>query len=166
MLIVSLKYVVLVLRFDNRGEGGVLALLAYASRVARGKPALQRGVAIVAIIAASLFYGDAVITPAISVVSAVEGISVATPALERWIVPIALGILVALFAIQRHGTGAVGGLFGPVTAVWFVTLAVLGLQSIAQTPAIVAALDPRHAVAFAGGHQRPRSSSSAQCSSR
>lgn len=151
MLIVSLKYVVLVLRFDNRGEGGVLALLAYASRVARGKPALQRGVAIVAIIAASLFYGDAVITPAISVVSAVEGISVATPALERWIVPIALGILVALFAIQRHGTGAVGGLFGPVTAVWFVTLAVLGLQSIAQTPAIVAALDPRHAVAFAGG---------------
>jgi KUP system potassium uptake protein len=151
MLIVSLKYVVLVLRFDNRGEGGVLALLAYASRVARGKPALQRGVAIVAIIAASLFYGDAVITPAISVVSAVEGISVATPALERWIVPITLGILVALFAIQRHGTGAVGKLFGPVTAVWFVTLAVLGLQSIAQTPAIVAALDPRHAVAFSGG---------------
>jgi KUP system potassium uptake protein len=149
MLIVSLKYVVLVLRFDNRGEGGVLALLAYASRVTRSKPVLQRGVAIVAIFAASLFYGDAVITPAISVVSAVEGISVATPAFEHWIIPIALGILVALFAIQRHGTGAVGGLFGPVTAVWFVTLAVLGLQSIAQTPAIVGALDPRYAVAFA-----------------
>jgi KUP system potassium uptake protein len=146
-----LKYVVLVLRFDNRGEGGVLALLAYASRVTRSRPALQRGVAIVAIFAASLFYGDAVITPAISVVSAVEGISVATPAFEHWIVPISLGILVALFAIQRHGTGAVGGLFGPVTAVWFVTLALLGLQSIAQTPAIVGALDSRYAVAFAAG---------------
>ena len=149
MLIVSLKYVVLVLRFDNRGEGGVLALLAYTSRLTRGNPKMQRAVAMIAIFAASLFYGDAVITPAISVLSAVEGISVATPAFEHWIIPITLGILVALYAIQRRGTGGVGRLFGPVTVVWFAALLVLGLQSIAQTPAVVAALDPRYAIAFA-----------------
>jgi KUP system potassium uptake protein len=149
MLVVSLKYVVIVLRFDNRGEGGVLALLAYAGRLTRERPRTRYTVAIIAIVAASLFYGDAVITPAISVLSAVEGISVVTPALERWVIPVTLAILVALFAIQRRGTGGVGRLFGPVTVLWFGALLALGLASIAETPGVVAALDPRYAIAFA-----------------
>jgi KUP system potassium uptake protein len=148
-LIVSLKYITFVLRFDNKGEGGVLALLAFAQRLFRAKPRLQWTAGVIAVFAASLFYGDAVITPAISVLSAVEGLSVATPALQRWVVPLTLGIIVALFAIQQHGTGKVGKLFGPITVVWFLTLAALGLASIAKTPDIVAALDPSHAVAFA-----------------
>lgn len=148
-LIVSLKYVVLVLRFDNRGEGGVLALLALAGRLTRANPRLQWTVGVLAIFAASLFYGDAVITPAISVLSAVEGISVATPALEKWVVPVTLAILVALFAIQHRGTGHVGRLFGPVTIVWFLAIGGLGVASILQTPGVLAALDPRHAAAFA-----------------
>jgi KUP system potassium uptake protein len=149
MLIVSLKYVTFVLRFDNKGEGGVLALLAFAQRLFRAKPRLQWTAGVIAVFAASLFYGDAVITPAISVLSAVEGLSVATPAFEKWVVPLTLGIIVGLFAIQSHGTGKVGKLFGPITVVWFITLAALGLASIAKTPEIVAALDPSHAVAFA-----------------
>jgi KUP system potassium uptake protein len=149
MLIVSLKYVVFVLRFDNKGEGGVLALLAFAQRLFRTNPRLRWTVSVIAVFAASLFYGDAVITPAISVLSAVEGLSVATPAFEKWVVPLTLGIIVGLFAIQSHGTGKVGKLFGPITVVWFITLAALGLASIAKTPEIVAALDPSHAVAFA-----------------
>jgi KUP system potassium uptake protein len=148
-LVVSLKYVVAVLRFDNKGEGGVLALLALANRVTRANPRLQWTVGVLAIFAASLFYGDAVITPAISVLSAVEGISVATPALEKWVTPVTLAILVALFAIQRRGTGHVGRLFGPVTIVWFLAIAALGLASILETPSVLAALDPRHAAAFA-----------------
>ena len=149
MLIVSLKYVVVVLRFNNRGEGGVLALLAFATNLTKSRPRLQRIAALSAIFAAALFYGDAVITPAISVLSAVEGISVATDRLDPWIIPLTLGMLVALFAIQRRGTGSVGRLFGPVTVVWFVALLVLGLISIVQTPEIMAALDPRYALAFA-----------------
>ncbi len=148
-LIVSLKYVTIVLRFDNGGEGGILALLALASRLTRESPRLAWTVAMLGIFGASLFYGDAIITPAISVLSAVEGLSVATPAFERWIVPITIAILVGLFAIQARGTGALGKLFGPVTVVWFLALAALGAVSIAQTPAVLAALDPRHAVSFA-----------------
>ena len=149
MLIVSLKYVTFVLRFDNKGEGGVLALLAFAQRLFRANPRLQWTVGVIAVFAASLFYGDAVITPAISVLSAVEGLSVATPALEKWVVPLTVGILVALFAIQSTAPGRSGRCFGPITVVWFLTLAVLGLTSIVETPDIVAALDPSHAVAFA-----------------
>ncbi len=149
MLIVSLKYVSFVLRFDNHGEGGVLALLAFAARLFRGNPRLQWTAGVIAVFAASLFFGDAVITPAISVLSAVEGLAVAAPALEHWVVPVTLGILIGLFAIQRHGTGKVGKLFGPITVVWFLALAALGLASIAQTPGILAALDPRHAASFA-----------------
>ncbi|HZR70435.1 MAG TPA: potassium transporter Kup [Burkholderiales bacterium] len=148
-LIVSLKYVGFVLRFDNGGEGGILALLARASRVTRDRPRLAAAVALVGIFGASLFYGDAIITPAISVVSAVEGVSVATPAFEHWVVPVTIAILVALFAIQSRGTGSVGRLFGPVIVVWFLVIAGLGAQSIAQTPSVVAALDPRHALRFA-----------------
>jgi len=148
-LIVSLKYVGFVLRFDNGGEGGILALLARASRVTRDRPRLAAAVAVVGIFGASLFYGDAIITPAISVVSAVEGVSVATPAFEHWVVPVTIAILVALFAIQSRGTGSVGKLFGPVIVVWFLVIAGLGAQSIAQTPSVIAALDPRHALRFA-----------------
>jgi KUP system potassium uptake protein len=148
-LIVSLKYVTMVLRFDNGGEGGILALLALASRLTRERPRLAWTVAMLGIFGASLFYGDAIITPAISVLSAVEGLSVATPAFERWIVPIAIAILVGLFAIQARGTGALGKLFGPITVMWFLALATLGAVSIAQTPAVLAALDPRHALGFA-----------------
>jgi len=148
-LIVSMKYVTMVLRFDNGGEGGILALLALASRVTRERPRLSWTVAMLGIFGASLFYGDAIITPAISVLSAIEGLSVATPAFERWIVPITITILVGLFAIQARGTSALGKLFGPIMVLWFLALATLGAISIAQTPTVLAALDPRHALAFA-----------------
>jgi KUP system potassium uptake protein len=148
-LIVSLKYVGVVLRFDNGGEGGILALLARAMRATRERPRLAAAVAMIGIFGASLFYGDAIITPAISVVSAVEGVSVATPAFEHWVVPITIAILVGLFAIQSRGTGSVGKLFGPVIVVWFLVIAGLGAASIVQTPAVIAALDPRHALRFA-----------------
>jgi len=117
-LIVSFKYVLFVLNFDNKGEGGVLALLAYATRLMRNKPELQWWVAVAAVFAASGFYGDAVITPAISVLSAVEGLSVAAPALESWIVPLTIAIIVVLFAIQHRGTGKVGRYFGPRVFRW------------------------------------------------
>lgn len=149
MLIVSAKYVLFVLRFDNKGEGGVLALLALASQIFRKNRKLSAAATIVAVFAASLFYGDAVITPAISVLSAVEGLSVATPAFEHWVVPITIVIIVVLFALQAHGTGTIGRWFGPIMVIWFVTLAVLGVMSIAQTPAILQALNPAHALRFA-----------------
>jgi len=149
MLIVSLKYVTMMLRFDNRGEGGILALLALASRTTRDRPRLAWTIATAGIFGASLFYGDALLTPAISVLSAVEGISVATPALDKWVVPVTVGILVGLFSIQYHGTGAVGKLFGPCMVIWFGALAALGGFSIAQTPSVLASLDPRHALDFA-----------------
>jgi len=148
-LVVSLKYVSVVLRFDNGGEGGILALLALASRLARERPQLAWIVAVLGIFGASLFFGDAIITPAISVLSAVEGLSVATPRFDRWVVPLTIAILVCLFAIQRRGTSGIGKLFGPVTVLWFLTIAALGAVSIAQTPAVLAAVDPRHALGFA-----------------
>jgi KUP system potassium uptake protein len=148
-LVVSLKYVSIVLRFDNGGEGGILALLALAMRVTREHPQLAWTVATLGIFGASLFYGDAILTPAISVLSAVEGISVATPAFQHWIEPLTVGILVWLFAIQSRGTGAVGRLFGPITVLWFAALAALGAVSIARYPAVLAALDPRYALGFA-----------------
>ena len=149
MLIVSLKYVTLMLRFDNRGEGGILALFALASRATRGRPRLGWTIATAGIFGASLFYGDALLTPAISVLSAVEGISVATPALDKWVVPVTVGILIGLFSIQYRGTGAVGKLFGSCMMIWFGALAVLGGISIVQMPSVLASLDPRHALDFA-----------------
>jgi len=149
MLIISLKYVWIVLRFDNDGEGGVLALTALAHRHAARAPRVASLVIGAGVFAAALFYGDAIITPAISVLSAMEGISVAAPEFESMIEPITVGILVGLFAIQKHGTSRVGRLFGPVTLLWFATLAVLGLQSIVQTPQVLGALDPNHALRFA-----------------
>jgi KUP system potassium uptake protein len=149
MLIVSVKYITFVLRFDNKGEGGVLALLALASQLFRKNRRLSGIATVIAIFAASLFYGDAVITPAISVLSAVEGISVATPALEHWIVPATIVILIGVFALQPYGTGKIGKLFGPVTMIWFLIIGALGVMSIVQTPSILHALDPTHAARFA-----------------
>ena len=147
-LIVSIKYVLVILRFDNRGEGGVLALLSNVLSLVRDRPRLTWFVSVLGIFAASLFYGDAVITPAISVLSAVEGITVAAPSLDSYIVPIALVILIGLFMLQRSGTASVGALFGPVMVVWFLTLAVLGVVSIVQTPEIVGAINPHYALMF------------------
>jgi len=152
MLIISIKYVWIVVKFDNEGEGGVLALTALAHRMTHKAPKWSLFVIGAGVFAAALFYGDAIITPAISVLSAVEGLSVATPQFEHLVVPITIGILVALFLIQRHGTGRVGGLFGPVTIIWFVVLAILGALSIAQTPAVLQALNPMYAVHFAVDH--------------
>ena len=146
--IVSLKYVAIVLRFDNGGEGGILALLALAIRTTRAQPQLAAVVALLGLFGASLFYGDAIITPAISVLSAIEGISVATPALEPWVVPCTIAVLVGLFSIQKRGTGAVGTLFGPLMVFWFLVIAAFGAMSIAKSPGILAALDPRHALTF------------------
>jgi KUP system potassium uptake protein len=148
-LIVSIKYVAIVLRFDNAGEGGILALQALAARATRSNPRAAAIVAMLAIFGASLFYGDAIITPAISVLSAVEGLSVATPAFEHAIVPITIGILVGLFWIQRHGTGAVGKFFGRITAAWFLIIGGLGVASIIKTPEVLDALNPLHAIGFA-----------------
>ncbi|MEK9776019.1 MAG: KUP/HAK/KT family potassium transporter [Quisquiliibacterium sp.] len=150
--IVSLKYVFIMMRFDNRGEGGVLALLSWATQVARGRPGLTWLIAMLGCFSASLFYGDAVITPAISVLSAVEGIAVKAPGLSHFVMPIALGILIALFVVQRRGTAAVGAIFGPVMVLWFVTLAVCGLVSIVKTPSILQAVDPRYALLFVIEH--------------
>ena len=155
MLIISVKYVWLILKLDNEGEGGVLALTALAHRLVKDRKHSERLAAFVitaGVFAAALFYGDAIITPAISVLSAVEGISVATPQFEKFIIPITIGVLVGLFLIQKQGTGRVGKLFGPITMVWFITLAVMGGLSIAQTPVVLKALNPMYAVLFAVEH--------------
>jgi len=149
MLIVSLKYVSFVLRFDNKGEGGVLALLVLAMQLFRKHPGLSRAATVIAVIAASLFFGDAVITPAISVLSAVEGLSVAAPALDSWVIPVTIAIIVGLFSLQARGAGRIGRLFGPITCAWFLTIGALGVASILATPSILRALDPSYGVRFA-----------------
>jgi KUP system potassium uptake protein len=145
-LVVALKYVVLVMRADNQGEGGTMALLSLAVPAAPER--LRFGVLVVGLAGASLFFGDAMITPAISVLSAVEGLAVATPVFEPYVVPIAAAVLIALFAIQSHGSAMMGRLFGPVTAAWFAMLALSGLTHVLGRPEVLAALDPRHALAF------------------
>jgi KUP system potassium uptake protein len=152
MIVVSLKYVTLVLRASNRGEGGIMALLALATSSVGERPKLRAGLLAIGVFGASLFYGDAVLTPAISVLSAVEGLEVGTAALKPYVVPIAAGILIALFAIQRYGTGVVGLLFGPVCALWFVSIGAIGIWNIAKAPTILKALDPTYALQFVTGH--------------
>lgn len=150
MLIISVKYLVIVLRADNRGEGGVLALTALVHRGASGRlGTIALGIGL---LGAALLYGDSMITPAISVLSAVEGITVAAPALDDAVIPLTLAILAGLFWAQRHGTAGVGRIFGPVTLLWFVTLFGLGVSHIAQNPVVLHALDPRHAVSFIVSH--------------
>jgi KUP system potassium uptake protein len=147
MIVVTLKYVVILMRADNKGEGGSLALLALISRKTEearwGKTIILLGV-----FACALFYGDSMITPAVSVLSAVEGLVVVQSSLQPFVIPIAIGILLGLFMIQRHGTAAVGAMFGPVILVYFGTLATLGVISILRDPGVIAALDPRWAVRF------------------
>jgi len=152
MIVVSLKYVVLVMRAHNKGEGGIMALVALASSAIREHPQWRAPLLLVGMFGASLFYGDAVLTPAISVLSAVEGLEVGTAAFKPYVVPIAAGVLVALFLIQRHGTGVVGVLFGPVCALWFLALGASGAWNIVEDPGVLAALNPAHAAGFVTGH--------------
>ncbi|HSQ71815.1 MAG TPA: KUP/HAK/KT family potassium transporter, partial [Rubrivivax sp.] len=151
-IIVSLKYVVLILRADNNGEGGLIAMLALASQAVKHRPLLRSRLLLLGIFGTAIFFGDGVITPAISVLSAVEGLEVAAPALHRYVVPVTLLVLTALFAAQRFGTAAVGRLFGPVTLTWFGVLALLGVLHIAQHPQVLAALGPQYAAGFALAH--------------
>ncbi|HVQ02287.1 MAG TPA: potassium transporter Kup [Burkholderiaceae bacterium] len=148
MLVVTLKYVTLILRADNRGEGGGLALTALAAQAVDGQPRLRHVLLLTGVLGATLFYGDSVITPAISVLGAMEGLQVAVPALARYVVPATLVVLIGLFALQRFGTATVGRLFGPVILLWFVVLAFTGVWHIVQQPAILHALDPRLAAGF------------------
>ena len=147
-VIVSLKYVSLVLRADNNGEGGLIAMLALASTAVRDRPALRQGLLAVGIFGTALFYGDGVITPAISVLSAVEGLEVISPHFKHYVVPITLMVLFALFAVQKRGTTGIGRFFGPITLVWFLTIAVLGVAQIIDHPEILGALSPLHALRF------------------
>ncbi len=152
MIVVSLKYVTLVMRASNKGEGGIMALMALATAAVRDRPRLTASLMVIGVFGASLFYGDAVLTPAISVLSAIEGLEVGTVAFKPYVVPIAAGVLVALFLIQKHGTGLVGLVFGPVCALWFVALGVVGIWNIARTPSVLEALYPGYAWQFVTGH--------------
>ena len=147
-VIVSIKYVALVLRADNNGEGGLIAMLALASMAVKDKPRLRRWLLILGIFGTSLFYGDGVITPAISVLSAVEGLEVISPTFKQGVIPITLLILFALFAVQKHGTTGIGKFFGPITLVWFAVLALLGVSQIVTHPDILWAISPHHALRF------------------
>src|SRR5438105_4770051 len=158
LLVVSLKYVVVVMRADNQGEGGILALTALvpgrraepgtSSRLAMGRPLLVA----LGIFGTALLYGDGMITPAISVLGAVEGLEVATPVFSPYVVPITVAILIVLFAIQKFGTHRVGGLFGPIVIIWFATIAALGIMWIGRAPQVLSAVDPRHALRFFGSN--------------
>ena len=147
VLVISIKYVGIVLRADNRGEGGVLALSTLLSTASTNWK-LWAPVSAVGLFGAALFFGDGFVTPAISILSAMEGLTVATPKLERFVLPGAVMILTALFLMQRHGTGAMGRLFGPITLVWFVTLALLGLRWVITAPSVLLAINPLHAIHF------------------
>src|SRR5882672_598671 len=148
MMVVTLKYVVLILRADNRGEGGIMALTALAAHAAGSTARRRTMLLLLGVFGAALFYGDSVITPAISVLSAVEGLEVVAPALKAYVLPISVAVLVGLFMVQRHGTATVGKMFGPVIVVWFLALAMTGAAQIAQQPAILAGLNPLHAWNF------------------
>ncbi len=146
--IVSLKYVTLVLRADNHGEGGLVAMLALASQSVKDKPRLRRVLLLVGIFGTCLFYGDGVITPAISVLSAVEGLEIISPTFKKGVIPITLVILFLLFWVQKRGTSGIGTFFGPITLVWFASIAALGVWHIAHNPAILWAISPHYALTF------------------
>ena len=149
LVVVTLKYVVILLRADNKGEGGTLALMALAQR------ALGRStgpLVLLGIVSGALFYGDAVITPALSVLSAIEGLKVATPAFEPYVVPITVVILIGLFAVQSRGTARVAAFFGPITLLWFIALAIAGVRHMAADPSVLAAVDPMFGIRFLANH--------------
>jgi KUP system potassium uptake protein len=152
MVVVSLKYVVLIMRADNKGEGGIMALLALSSSAVQAFPRWRVLLPMLGAFGAALFYGDTVLTPAVTVLSAVEGLEVGTTAFKPFVVPIAMGILIGLFMFQRHGTAVVGRYFGPVMLLWFLTLAVAGLSWVLRQPAILSALNPMHGLTFVTAH--------------
>jgi KUP system potassium uptake protein len=153
-VVVSLKYVVLILRADNNGEGGLIAMLALASQAVKDRPVLRRRLLVVGIFGTAIFFGDGVITPAVTVLGAVEGLEVAAPGLHRFIVPLSVVILTVLFSVQRFGTAKVGRFFGPVTLTWFVVISLLGASHIIQYPAVLNALSPHHGLGFLLGNPR------------
>jgi KUP system potassium uptake protein len=146
IIVVTIKYVVVIMRADNRGEGGLLALTALALRNSVASPRRRVWIMAAGLVGAALFYGDGVITPAISVLSAVEGLKIATPIFDAYVVPISLVLLIGLFLMQRHGTAAVGGLFGPIMLLWFAVLALIGVANIVQYPVILLALFPWYGI--------------------
>jgi KUP system potassium uptake protein len=152
MIVVSLKYVMLIMRADNRGEGGIMALIALATKAIKDHPRWRTPLLLIGMFGASLFYGDAVLTPAISVLSAVEGLEVGTRAFKPYVVPIAVGVLLALFALQARGTATVGRLFGPVTMLWFLAIGAAGVYGVVREPHILQALNPWYAFAFLTSH--------------
>ncbi len=147
-VIVSLKYVLLILRADNNGEGGLIAMLALATNAVKGQPRLRSVLLMVGMFGTAVFYGDGVITPAITVLGAMEGLGVVAPSLNEFVIPLSLLVIAGLFAVQRFGTGGIGKTFGPITMVWFVVLVALGLPHIAGNPAVFSALNPTYAVGF------------------
>lgn len=151
-VIVSLKYVTLILRADNNGEGGLIAMLALATNAVNDKPKLRRWLLAVGIFGTAIFYGDGVITPAISVLSAVEGLELLSPAFHDYIMPIALVVIFGLFYVQKNGTSGIGRFFGPICALWFVTIAVLGIPHIWAHPEVLGAVSPHHALRFIFQH--------------
>ena len=146
--VVSIKYMLFVLRADNQGEGGIMALTALARRAAAGHPKLRTLLVVCGLIGAALFYGDSMITPAISVLSAIEGLGLAFEGIDHWVVPLSLVVLVALFLIQRHGTARIGILFGPIMVTWFLVLGALGVYGISQHPEVLQAINPVWGVRF------------------
>jgi KUP system potassium uptake protein len=151
VLVISIKYIAIVMRADNQGEGGILALTALIPQGNRGR-ATWTALILTGIFGAALLYGDGMITPAITVLGAIEGLKVATPLFEPYVVPVAVVILIAVFAIQRHGTHRVGRLFGPIMVTWFIAIAVLGVVELIRQPIVLTAVDPRHAVIFFREH--------------
>ncbi|MGC1330396.1 MULTISPECIES: potassium transporter Kup [unclassified Pseudomonas] len=150
--VVSIKYMLFVLRADNQGEGGIMALTALARRASAGYPRLSSMLVVCGLIGAALFYGDSMITPAVSVLSAVEGLELAFDGISHWVVPLALIVLIGLFLIQRHGTARIGKLFGPVMVTWFVVLGILGAYGISQQPEVLKAINPMWGVRFFASH--------------
>jgi KUP system potassium uptake protein len=148
IIIVSIKYVIFIMRADNRGEGGVMAMIALALREAKGKPRQMKAIMVIGVLGAGMFYGDGMVTPAMSVLSAVEGLEVATPAFRPFVIPITILVLFGLFFVQRNGTAVVGAFFGPIMVLWFSTLAVLGLHNVIAHPAILTALNPMYGLDF------------------
>ncbi|HET7268209.1 MAG TPA: potassium transporter Kup [Oleiagrimonas sp.] len=148
VMVVAVKYVSFIMRADNRGEGGIMAMMALAQRVSRESPRLRRFVVLAAVLGAALFYGDGVITPSITVLSAMEGLEVAAPSLQPYVVWLAVIVLLVLFWVQKHGTGKVGRVFGPVMGLWFVVIGVIGIWNIIQHPAVLRALSPTYAIEF------------------
>jgi KUP system potassium uptake protein len=153
MIVVSLKYVALILRANNHGEGGIMALLALAASSVASKPHLHRALLVAGVMGASLFFGDSVITPAISVLSAVEGLEVVEPGLKTFVIPVTLVALIVLFVTQKRGTGGIGAVFGPVMVLWFVVIGVAGIVNIAAVPVVLRALDPLRGLTFCLHHR-------------